>query len=554
MLITSLTLAVTCVQVTDPTPATTSLQAIGSGTGTAQRALIGRVDPSSMTPDLLVLQGTELLMHLDPSFPTLDWATHVTADTVYDFALSNGGNATDVVLTVGPDGLVARTWSGSTPGAFDQTLLAAGSWTAATKVWACEEGGVVHVFGLEPVRGDLLRVDLLDLAVTTLPHIDAHPTIADIAAIQWDGQGADEFAVLDDGHAVFILNAAGAVVASIPVATVGTRMAVSRGDGASVPDLLLVTSPSSGVVPPLLVAARSDAAGNVVYRSVVVLPADAHGLRCGDFDGDSLDDAVVALDLLTEGGPATHAQFVRRIDSDLLDPAPAAPVPAFDDSAEGSVASHPCVSDVDNDGDLDVVLTSGDVDELHTLYGSLVDASAHCVQFQPPTPLYLATSTGPEVALSYSVSIDGGAGQGDVQQATHLLVEVWRMGAEITERSFDTDPHRFGAVPFDPAQHNPLTVVLSAAPNLALDDHAYRIDLTPVILTGGAVTTRFGTKPTWFASDAAVESAIRGAVKWPFDEEIDPGNTIGPIENTGPPIGSGPPGFNPAPLPGNLGG
>ena len=527
------------------------IPAYGEDTGSVTRVRSGRFDLDDETSDLLVLQGVEAEFLMNPSVPTPDWLTSLTGDAVNDMAVLPGAGpgGRDLALTIGATGLLSHAWDPASTSGFTTSTMRAGSWIGGTLLEVIDEGETCVIAALSAGGNKLLRTRIDGGQMTDLPPLAVPTGLQDIEGIDWDGTGGVEVALQIANLGFFVVDDLGGIVGSFPTLGVDERMTVSRSSVPGERDLLMAYAFDSNIQSYVLLGGCAEQYTNVVVSGDL----GAYDMCAFDANEDGREDVVLLLrEIEAAGEVLSEALVYSRSGAFALDPVVLERVSTADLGGESatdmSVAMD--VADFDNDGDEDLAFVSAEGRALRIWHSDAIDEGAQIGRSQA---LQVTLYDGEGGAGPGSAVIDfniepptAGALAGDIQQSNSVLIEVWRMNADLTAPVFESNvhvrqvlSHNFWATP---AVSVAASLSIGAGITGELDDHAFRIDVTLVEATDGEVIRRFMTEPIWYASDGQVMSDVEAAVgEWPFRTGTDPENTTGPISGSGPPAGSGPP-------------
>jgi hypothetical protein len=305
------------------------------------RALVGDVT-GDFLPDVLWLQGGELVLVYGPSIyrSTNDVAFAATDAVVIE---SEVPGEADAIVAVNGSG--AWLLTGYDGGEFTSTLLSA-AWAGVTRVRCGDtDGDGSHdVVGLA-ATGDLLLLEAVRSAAPIASTIPVSGTILDMDAIQWDGTGGDELAVLRT-NGFSVLSRTGAVLANKMLST-GAGFVFVLGDAGAPQERCAIVYTVLGYQLVRVIGAQGDTVCGLG-------PERFFGGGAGDADGDGHDDLLLAADdshellLLLNRAPTTPTFAVGASTSETI--AVAAGVPT-------TWSAWPALHDLDLDGDADILVS-----------------------------------------------------------------------------------------------------------------------------------------------------------------------------------------------------
>lgn len=492
----------------------------------------GRFDEGDETADLLVLQGVEAEFLMNPSTPTPDWLTSLTASAANDVAVLPGAGAQglDLALSIGPDGLLSHAWDRSSETGFSTSRLRAGSWLGGQLLEVIDEGATSVIAALSADGRSLLRARMANGQLSELPSVAIPTGPMDIDGFDWDGNGDLEIALRFSGLGCIVVNDLGEGAGSIPVPGADVRMAVPRSSFHGERDLLMAYALDPNLQKYVLLGA---CAGHYT-NTVVTKDLGAYDMCCFDATQDGRDDVVLLL-RETEGDASVRSDAVVYTRSGGLSPDPVA-LDRVDTLQLGSgsptdVSVAMDVADFDNDGDQDLAFVSAHGRTLRVWHCDAIDEGA---QVPDLGILQASMEDGApdkgvkEARIDFSVGApSAGISAGNIHRSDNVLIEVWRMNADVSAPVFEPAIHDRQIVPhsfwLDPTASADVSIAIVAGLSGNLDDHAFRIDVTLVTARHGEVVRRFTTQSTWYASDEQVMRNLEEAIGyWPYRAGTDP--------------------------------
>ena len=269
-------------------------------------------------------------------------------------------NETDAVLVVDDSGLALRSWAPSQQSVYVDTPLAP-AWTKVTRLWTHESAQGITIYGLDPEGQRMKRVLLNGVTVEILSDLLAPAGLVDFVPLEYDEEQdgielawlyEDALSVTSEDQLTMISNlpaAAGDVIARIPAAGGGEDLLAWCSDWEGQRWFVAWSQHASGV--------PHEFQGATPTRIVVY---DRNGDGLADVALPRAEDSKVELLEHIGWGSFAPPEGKRWLDTN----APESSLPAV---------SQACATDVDLDGDLDLLVSHLGTPSLHFQLSDVVE-------------------------------------------------------------------------------------------------------------------------------------------------------------------------------------
>lgn len=384
--------------------------------------------------DAIVLQGTVPVVGYGPAVHEAFVELPVDAND-FDVVPRAGGRDADELVVVNDAGVTAWRFDyagGTVPWA--STLVRAGAWrdARAVRVADLDGDGQLDLVGLAADGRTLLLLRSAYGTPVPLPAVDVGEDVLALAVCDWEGDGADEVAVVTPSG-LAVLRSGGAVVGAAPLALERAFAVAFRQAGYAAERLALLVRSSGASSDSLVVV---DATG--VEPPLDLGALDAYAASAGDIGRDGDDDLMVAhqsaqtlLELRNQSDglpPGTAPTFALGPQASALVPYATSPQP------DAGQLGWPCLADFWGDGDDDVLVPFQEGAQLALLQNRVVTLAQHQLRLLRSTFQCDLTQLDCRLDLSFQVPLAGDGGFSEVEvvryEAADLDAAPWPEAAE----------------------------------------------------------------------------------------------------------------------------